>query len=266
MIIDSHLHLWNPDCERTPWRRGWSRHAHGPHFGIDDALAAMAAAGVERAAVLPAAWDVHGNQLVLEAAAQYPERFAAFVTPDLRRPGGRVELAAWQARGARGFRVMFPPGVEPSWLADGAADWLWAAAQELSVPVMTWAPGQLPALLEVARRHPRLRLVLDHLNMAMSPTAVEAAAAVEELCAAADLPALAVKASALPCLPGDPRPLVGRVVDAFGQARVFWGSDLGRLPCTYSEAVAHVAGCGPALTGDAFRAWIDWPPAAARVR
>ena len=29
------------------------------------------------------------------------------------------------------------------------------------------------------------------------------------------------------------------MVDAFGPSRVFWGSDLTRLPCTYRECVTH---------------------------
>ena len=59
---------------------------------------------------------------------------------------------------------------------------------------------------------------------------------------------------------------LAQVLDAFGPARVFWGSDLSRLPGTYSDLVALFRDELPFLTGDALYAgmgqslfdWIGW--------
>lgn len=225
----------------------------------------MATAGVDCAAVMPAAWDVAGNELVLAAAESHPDRFTAFVSPDLRRQVGVPGLAEWRDRGARGIRVMFPPTDGPSWLLDGTADWLWPAACELGMTVMVWAPGLLPSLAEVATM-PGLDLVIDHLNLGMAPGAEEAVRDVDALCELAALPNVAVKASALPCAGPEGLSLLRRAVGAFGAHRVFWGSDFGRLPCTYAASVEMVAHADflsdiadrNLVLGDAFAGWIGW--------
>lgn len=264
MIFDSHIHVWNRETPDTPWRESWRKHAHGPSFSAEDALEAMSGAGVQRAALLPAAWDVGGNDLVLASAARFPERFVAFVAPDMRQPAGAAGLEDWRRRGAQGFRVMFPPGSKSSWLVDGTADWFWSAAEEVALPVMTWAPGQQAALEKVAERHPRLKLLIDHLNLGMDGFTEKTRAAVIELCCLARLPNIAVKASALPCEEAGAAALLRLAVKAFGADRVFWGSDLGRLPCTYTEAVSIIANGSWAsaetdrelVLGDGFQAWI----------
>jgi predicted TIM-barrel fold metal-dependent hydrolase len=226
----------------------------------------MGSAGVERAAIIPAAWDVTGNELVLAAASRYPDQFAAFVVPELRGRTGAASLEAWRQRGASGLRIMFPPGIEPSWLADGTADWLWPAAAEIGLPLMVWAPGRLDAIREVALGLPRLRLLIDHLNLGMEPSEGGVEKDVAMLCRLAKLPNVSVKASALPLLGIDAASALRCVVDAFGASRVFWGSDLGRLPAGYEAAVAMVAQTGwfrneterELVLGRGFLEWIGW--------
>jgi len=255
-VVDSHLHVWNAEGPETPWRAGWARFAHGVSFTMEAALDAMDGAGVSAAVLIPAAWDVRGNDLVLDAARRHPDRFAAFPALDVRRA-----LPAAALTGFGGIRQMFPPGMRTSWL-DGA-DWLWAAAEEAGLPVMAWLPGQLSRLPPILRRHPGLRVAVDHLNLGMEWRSDEASAEVDALCRLADFPGLAVKASALPSAGG--RTLLRRVVEAFGAGRVFWGSDLMRLPCSYRDAVTLVTG-DPDLdrrerelvAGDALRRWLAW--------
>ena len=56
-------------------------------------------------------------------------------------------------------------------------------------------------------------------------------------------PNVALKASCLPLYTADKypyqrlHPYLRRVYDAFGPKRIFWGSDLSRLPCTYRQCV-----------------------------
>lgn len=271
-VVDAHLHVWNPESPSTPWRTGWSNHALGPAFGVDEALAAMDGAGVAQALLVPAAWDLTGDRLVRDAVRRHPDRFFGLGVVSSSDPKSAADLVAWARRsGVVGVRQIFPPGAPVSWLETGAVDWLWAAADESRLPVFVWAPGQLVRLTKVLERYPTLRLVVDHLNLPMTGTASDLAAEVAALGALARFPGVAVKASALPCLASDPypyrsvQPLVGRAVAAFGPERVFWGTDLARLPCSYREAVMMFAEDLPSLSprerclvlGDAIRGWLE---------
>ncbi len=55
------------------------------------------------------------------------------------------------------------------------------------------------------------------------------------------------------------------LIDAFGHERVFWGSDLSRLGCSYREAVEMMREVVPddgvrrLMMGEALSHWIGWP-------
>jgi L-fuconolactonase len=267
LVVDTHLHVWNADTEAHPWRPGWARFAHGPSFDIAAALEAMNGAGVDRAVLLPTAWDRSGNELVQQAAAAHPDRFTPFLAHNIRKP-----LSVEEVRERRGLRFMFLPDVETSWLEDGTADWLWPSAEEAGTPLMLWMPGLLSHLPPILEAHPRLRVALDHLNLPMTADASQLAAAVDEVCGLARFPNVRVKVSGLPCIAGDAFPFrstfafVRRTIDSFGAERVFWGSDLNRLPCTYRQAVTMFTEEMPMLTdreirlvmGEAACAWLGW--------
>jgi predicted TIM-barrel fold metal-dependent hydrolase len=82
-----------------------------------------------------------------------------------------------------------------------------------------------------------------------------------------------VKVSALPGYTTAPYPYlnlhdhVRRVYDAFGPQRMFWGSDLTRLKCSYRQCVTMFTEEMPWLTtndlelimGRALCDWLDWP-------
>jgi predicted TIM-barrel fold metal-dependent hydrolase len=108
-------------------------------------------------------------------------------------------------------------------------------------PERPWLPD------EAAHAHRTVPLGKDELLREMGATGVDwvviappsggaLGPALEPLLAAARHPNVAVKASALPCYSTEPYPLrnlhqyIRRVVDAYGRRRVFWGTDLTRLP------------------------------------
>jgi hypothetical protein len=84
----------------------------------------------------------------------------------------------------------------------------------------------------------------------------EAFANFENLLALAKRPNIAVKASALPCYTSDSypyrrlHPRLRQVYDAFGPRRIFWGTDITRLPCTYSQAISMITEAIPWLTAE----------------
>jgi L-fuconolactonase len=83
--------------------------------------------------------------------------------------------------------------------------------------------------------------------------------------------------SALPCYVTEaypfPRlhPHIRRVVETFGPERVFWGTDLTRLPCPYRQAVTSFAEELDFLSdadrdwvmGRGIAEWLNWPLARA---
>jgi predicted TIM-barrel fold metal-dependent hydrolase len=82
-----------------------------------------------------------------------------------------------------------------------------------------------------------------------------------------------VKVSALPGYSTEHYPYrnlhgyVKRVYDAFGPARLFWGSDLTRLKCSYRQCLTVFTEEMSWLTADdlelimgrALCEWLDWP-------
>src|SRR5260370_15951255 len=77
-----------------------------------------------------------------------------------------------------------------------------------------------------------------------------------QLLALARHPNVAAKASALPRYSSEPYPYpklhryLRQVFDAFGPTRMFWGTDLTGIPCTYRQAVAMFTEELPWLHGD----------------
>ena len=209
-------------------------------LGADDLLRQMDAAGVDRAVIVPPSWEGDRNDLAIAACRAHPDRFAIMGRLDLL-PVDPAVLAGWRAQpGMLGLRFTVRP--EHTWLSDGSADWVWEGAARHGLPVMISCVGALPIVDVLAARHPNLKLVIDHLALIRTKDAA----------AFADLPKLltlarhlnvAAKASALPCFSSEAYPYrnihgyIRQVFDAFGPRRMFWGTDLTRLPCSYRQAV-----------------------------
>ena len=270
LIVDAQLHIWGADTPERPWPEYGRGNAHRPvHFTQDDALREMDAAGVDRAVIVPPSWEGDRNDLALTAARAHPDRFAVMgrFTID---PANRDRLAAWREQpGMLGLRFVYRP--EMTWLYDDSAEWLWDDCERFSLPVMIIAPGHIPALDRLAERHPRLKLVLDHLELRRAKDA-EAFADLAQLLAIARHPNVAAKASSLPSHSSDPypyrniHPYLRQVFDTFGARRFFWGTDLTGQPCTYRQAVTMFTDELPFLSaadkewvmGRALCEWLGW--------
>jgi predicted TIM-barrel fold metal-dependent hydrolase len=274
VIIDSQIHIWGPDTPERPWRPGGVATGHlDSSPTVAGLLQVMDGAGVDRSVIVPPSWEGDRNDLALAAAASHPERFAVMGRFPLHTPAECAQLAAWRRRpGMLGVRLTLHVNPWRQWFAQGALDWFWEAADRADVPVMVYAPGLLGQVDTVAERHPRLRLIMDHLALQVGRTGAAAFASIDELLALAKHPNVAVKASALPCHSADSYPFadlhqhIRRVFDAFGPRRLFWGSDYTRLPCSYQQAVDLFTEALPFLSaqdkewvmGRAISAWLGW--------
>lgn len=279
MIVDSQVHVWAADRPDRPWPRDSGAHVQRPvPLSGDDLLTEMDAAGVDAAILVPPAWEGQRNDVALDAAHRFPSRFAVmgrlpFDTPDSRDRLREVKYL----RGLPGLRVNLRPPAMRARLRDGTLDWLWEQAEADGLKLMVYTALDLPSLGSIAERHPRLRLAIDHMGIAAEDRGEAAFRHLPDLIALARHGNIAVKASALPCIAADAYPYrslhdpIRRVFDAFGPGRVFWGTDLTRLPCSYRQAVTLFTGELPWLTGadlalvmgEALCRWLDWHPAGA---
>jgi predicted TIM-barrel fold metal-dependent hydrolase len=122
---------------------------------------------------------------------------------------------------------------------------------------------------------------MDHLCIHSGSKDAEAFSGLDKVLALAKRPNIAVKASAMPGYTADSYPYralhphLRRVYDSFGPRRIFWGTDLTRLPCTYRQAVTAFTEEIPWLSqtdkewimGRGLCEWLGWPlPRRERVK
>lgn len=244
-VTDAQVHIWAAESPERPWNPAARDFAHGLSFSADQLLARMDTAGVDRAVLVPPSFAGDRNEECLAAAAQHPGKFRVMGRIDLTFPGNGTWVSRWRDQpGLLGVRMTFGRGASARWLHDGTADWFWPAAADAELPVMVYAPGQLAEVAAIARAYPHLKLSLCHLSLRPGQTDNETVARViSDLIPLAACANVTVKATGLPGNASDGYPFaslhrhVRRVVEAFGPRRVFWGSDITRLDCSYRDAV-----------------------------
>lgn len=270
LIVDAQVHIWGsgPPTTRT--------HRQVPVFSVEELVREMDAAGVDAAVIHPPGWDPSSNELAVEAASRFPNRFAILGNFPLDRPESRALVDDWKRRpGMLGLRFTFHAPHERTWPTDGTLDWLWPAAERAGVPIALQAADFLSVVGQVAERHPGLRLIVDHLGGRGGTTTAKDAEAFEKLPGLLDLarhPNVAVKATGAPSYSSEPYPFqsihgyLRQIYDAFGPERMFWGTDITRMRCTYRECVTFFTEELAWLTerdteqimGRGLCAWLDW--------
>jgi predicted TIM-barrel fold metal-dependent hydrolase len=164
MIIDAGVHVWPPEAPDRPWMPG--RKAHLPEPLTHEKFSAMMKeAGVEHAILVPPSWEGDRVDYSLEAAQKYPNRFAVMGRFPINKPEERSKLETWRdQKGMLGVRLTLHHEWDRAWMQDGTADWFWPAAERFGIPVMLNAPYTHKEIGDVAARHPRLRIIMDHLG------------------------------------------------------------------------------------------------------
>ena len=256
---------------------GMEKRAHKEIPVSAESLSAdMTEAGVTHAILVPPSLDGDRNDLCLAAAARYPDRFAVMGRLLLNEAGAPERLRAMKTqKGMLGVRLTFHRPNDRPWLTDGTADWFWPQAEKLGLPVMVHAPERLPQIAQIAKRHPDLRIIVDHMGFARETMDEHAAEGATRVLALASLPNVSVKVSAMPCFSTQPYPFrnlhepIRRVIEGFGAERSFWGVDVSRIPdgVTYRQAVTmfteelpFLKGCDLELVmGEAIARFFGWP-------
>ena len=272
-LIDAQVHLWKPNTPDRPWPADRAAGSHGDALLAEQMLAMMAQAGVDRAVIVPPSWEGDRNDVAIDAATRYPDKFAVMGRLPIERPVGLEVLANWkQQPGMLGMRFTFHTPAHRQWLQDGTAEWLWPLAQKAQIPLMVNVPGSVHLIDKVAQQYPALKLIIDHLACAANKKDDEAHAELDSLIRLARHANVAVKATAVARYTNESYPYpntqlkLKRIFDAFGPHRFFWGSDISRLPCTYQQAITLFteelswlsASDKPLVMGQALCHWLDW--------
>jgi predicted TIM-barrel fold metal-dependent hydrolase len=269
-IVDAQIHTWGSGLPSN------LSHRQVTSFTPADAIALMDEGGVDAAVIHPPGWDPQSTEMAFAAVRDYPGRFAIMGALPLDRPESRGRVATWrQQPGMLGLRYGFLSDPTRQWLRDGTLDWLWVEAEKAGVPIAALATDSLGDFGRVAERHPGLRLTIDHLGGRGGTTNLKDHAAMThmpELLALAKLPNVAVKATGAPGYSAEayPYPIMQsylrQIFDAFGPDRVFWGTDITKMPCSWRQCVTMFTEELPWLgeddkrlvMGDALCAWWGW--------
>jgi predicted TIM-barrel fold metal-dependent hydrolase len=206
-------------------------------------LAEMDAAGVDRAVIVPPTWVGEGNESGIEAAEKYSDRFAVMGRFDVNAADAKTRLRQWLGRpNMLGIRLTFGHLPRTEQLDDGSLDWFWADCERLGIPLMLNLPGLVEKAHSIAKRHPDLTVIIDHMGVAHGRGAA-VFAGLETVLALAALPKTYVKVSCVPNYSAeaypyrDIQPFLRQIVESFGARRLLWGADITRLTSTYQECV-----------------------------
>jgi predicted TIM-barrel fold metal-dependent hydrolase len=268
VIVDAQVHIWASGKPHNP------NHRQVERFTKDELLKEMDAAGVDAALIHPpTSWDPGANEVAVEAARQHPDRLAILGNFPLDRPESRALIDGWKQRpGMLGLRFTFLQPHMRTWPTDGTMDWLWPAAERAGIPVALQASHVMGTVGKVAERHPGLKLIVDHLGRASGTKDDAAWGNLDEMLALARHSNVAIKATGAPSYSSEPYPYrnihghLRRIHDAFGPERMFWGTDITRMPCTWRQCVTMFTEELPWLSGRdrdlvmgrALCRWIGW--------
>jgi predicted TIM-barrel fold metal-dependent hydrolase len=233
VIIDAHMHVWSDDPVRFPFA-----HPYDPKFvppkipaSVQLLVEEMDAHGITHCVLVQTishGWD---NRYLAHSLKAHPRRFRGQGLIDPTDPQVAKNLeTAMREHGLAGVR--FSPIYylgKDDWLKGNDA--LWEKAAQLGAVFNFFiASEQLPKLEEMIRRHPKVKVVIDHLAR-VDLNAKDPEPEIKKLLALARYPNVWVKVSELNVLsPSKQYPyrdtyaLVKRVYDAFGADRLLWGT------------------------------------------
>ena len=234
MIVDSHVHLWDPARNPQPWMTDEHAAIAGT-FGPDELQPLLAASGVEAVVVVQGACLDSDTDTLFEFAEGRDWIAAITAWVDLlepRRAETRLDELSASAK-LRAVRHLVHAEADAHWITRPPVIESLTLLEErgliLEVPVVF--PRHFDDIRVLAARLPRLRIVVDHLGK--PPLGTDLMRAWEsELRATATYENVFAKVSGLNTAlddrdwtADDLKPAVEVAVDAFGPQRLLCGSD-----------------------------------------
>jgi predicted TIM-barrel fold metal-dependent hydrolase len=171
-FIDIHPHIISPDENRYPRvplfgkQSDWSKERP---VTIEGLLQAMDQAGVDKAAIVQSSTCYgYDNSYVTDAVMSHPGRFTAVGSVDVLQADAPEKIRQWVSRGVGGLRL-FTGGstanFDPSTLDSPLSFPGWELCGELGLSMAIQTdPTGLTQVAGLAKRFPKVRIVLDHLG------------------------------------------------------------------------------------------------------
>jgi predicted TIM-barrel fold metal-dependent hydrolase len=231
-VVDAQVHDPSP---ARPWPYGEESRVA---LVCELVLAAMDVVGVQHAVIAPR----HDLAFAEAGPRRHPDRLSRVVMVDHLAPD--VDEAVARAMAEPGVVALRAAVVDYAGdrgaedLRAGAYDALFSAAERHDAPLFLLAPGHPEALGPVARAHPGLRMIVDHLGLRQYPPLSMDADPWEKLAgllSLAEFDNVYVKVCGAGLLSGEPYPhadvwpRLHEVLAAFGVERCVWASDFTRL-------------------------------------
>lgn len=232
MWIDAHQHFWQLRRDDYGWLTAKSHPAIYRDFMPNDLAPLIAAAGIERTVLVQAAPTVGETDFLLELASTTPFVAGVVGWADLEAADAAKVIQTLAARpGLLGLRPMLQDLDDDAWIlrpsVAAALDAIEAASLTLDALIAT---RHLPYVARLLKARPTLRVVIDH-GAKPEIAAGELVAWKEGVVAIARDTKACCKLSGLVTEAGprwrvdDLRPFVDVLLEAFGPARLMWGSD-----------------------------------------
>lgn len=274
ILFDTHAHLIADDWETYPPRPlqpGLPVPRRTDYTVTAEALVHMMDEHAVATSCVVQRGHLYGfdNSYIIDAARRFPDRLLPVVildTQDPATPAALAQMARTQA--VRGLRLANtrPAQLDTSWMASPAAMRVWETCADLNLPVaiiffQNQLPWTLPLLHYIARRHPALTILIDHLGIPWGASLPELAWAreagigntmprepdfgIDTLGRFDDTPNVCFKFTEINVErmqegKVETARVVRRMVDRFGATRVMWGSDVGQsVKWSYADKVAH---------------------------
>ena len=265
--VDIHPHIISDNDIRYPRaplfgkQSDWSRERP---VTVDALIAAMDEAGVDKAAVVQSSTCYgYDNSYVADAVAAFPERLTAVGSVDLLQANAPQLIRDWVARGVSGLRL-FTGGstaaFDASSLDDARSYPAWAVCEELKLPMCIQTnPEGLVQVESLARRFPRVPIILDHLGR---PDVTDGPPYNNATSLFALAPLANVYLKLTPRIFNDAQrgkataaTLFPRLVEVFGSHRLAWGSNFPASEGSIAENLRRARSSLAALDPED-RAWI----------
>ena len=236
MILDAHVHVWDPTRAEYPWLGDGMGGLNRP-IGLDELTPTLARLGVRGVVLVQAADNAEDTELMLEAARRHPEVVGVVAWAPLDQPDALPDHLAALTRSTAvvGIRNLIHDR-EPGWLLGPETDGGIAELVRWQFPLdfVTAGPAALAELPVLRQRHPDLDVVIDHLGKPPIGGTPEERSQWRRLIAeAAANPRTHAKLSGLYSSTGDlaawtveqVRPFVEDALELFGAERLMYGGD-----------------------------------------
>jgi len=252
-IVDAHVHVWNLEGGlygvTYPWLRSGPLHRS---FALAEVEPAMASVGVDQAVLVQASDSLaETDELLRVADASSVPGVVVGWLPLFDAERCQADLARRSDPRLVGVRHLIHDEVDPDWMlrSDVAAGMAVLERAGLTFDAVAERPDLMAQVPVIARRHPDLTVILDHLGKPpivagwYSPEGQTWARQVREIAAeprtVAKISGLAT-ASRRGWTSADWQPYVDHALACFGTARLMLGSDW--PVCTLNGDYAGVLG------------------------